>query len=166
MTRKEQLIAQLEAEAATTRGFIRLFPFDRKEYKVHEKSMSAYAIFLHVVELPLWAEMAVTTDELDFEKQPYDPKVLHTLDEAMAYFDECVQKGVDALKAADDKVLDEQWTLRSGETIYSKDSKESVVRMAHNQSVHHRAQLGVNYRLMGIPVPQSYGPTADFPEFG
>lgn len=165
MTRKEQLQAQLAEEAATTRKFIEVFPFDRKEYKVHDKSMKIIDIFLHVIELPLWAEMAVTTDELDFEKAPYNPKQLNSVEEALTYFNECVAKGMNALGNASDAVFDEPWTLRSGDNIYFVKSKEDVARVAHNQLVHHRAQLGVNYRLMGIPVPQSYGPTADFPEF-
>jgi len=165
MTRKEQLIGQLKAEAATTREFIRLFPFDKKEYKVHAKSMSIGDIFLHLVELPLWAEMATTTDELDFETQPYNPKQLNSLDEAMTYFDECVAKGLKALEAADEAIFDERWVLRAGDQIYVDDTKEAMIRVAHNQLVHHRAQLGVNYRLLDIPVPQSYGPTADFPSF-
>lgn len=166
MERKEQLIQQLQEEAKTSRKFIEAFPFDRKDYKVHEKSMSIFNIFVHVIELPLWAEMAVTTSELDFEKNPYNPKELNTKEEALAYFDECVAKGVAALESAEDSEFDKPWTLRSGEVIYSTEPKESVIRMAHNQTVHHRAQLGVNYRLLGIPVPQSYGPTADFPNFG
>ncbi|WP_341903497.1 DinB family protein [Fluviicola taffensis] len=165
MTRKEQLQAQLAAEAETTRKFIQAFPFDKKEYQVHEKSMKLGDIFLHVLDLALWAEMAVTTNEIDFETAPYDPKQLNSVEEAMNYFNECVEKGMNALKNTEDSVFDEKWTLRSGSTIYSVNTKEEIVRMAHNQTVHHRAQLGVNYRLLGIPVPQSYGPTADYPEF-
>ncbi|WP_430403216.1 DinB family protein [Fluviicola sp.] len=165
MTRKEQLQAQLAAEAETTRKFIQAFPFDKKEYQVHEKSMKLADIFLHVLDLALWAEMAVTTNEIDFETAPYDPKQLNSVEEAMSYFNECVDKGMNALKNAEDSVFDEKWTLRSGSTIYSVSTKEEIVRMAHNQTVHHRAQLGVNYRLLGIPVPQSYGPTADYTEF-
>lgn len=165
MTRKEQLQAQLAAEAETTRKFIQAFPFDKKDYKVHEKSMKIADIFVHVIELPLWAEMAVTTDELDFETAPYNPKQLNSVEEAMTYFNECVDKGMKALDQAADSVFDEKWTLRSGSSIYSVSPKEEVVRMAHNQTIHHRAQLGVNYRLLGIPVPQSYGPTADYPNF-
>jgi len=165
MTRKEQLQAQLAAEAETTRKFIQAFPFDKKDYQVHEKSMKIGDIFLHIVELPLWAEMAITTNELDFETAPYDPKQLNSLEEAMSHFNECVSKGMKALEHADDAVFDEEWTLRSGSTVYSVSTKEEIVRMAHNQTVHHRAQLGVNYRLLGIPVPQSYGPTADYTDF-
>lgn len=166
MGRKEQMIQQLKDEAKTTRKFIEYFPFEQKDYKVHEKSMSIYNIFLHVIELPVWAEMVVNTSELDFEKSPYDPKQLSTKEEALTYFDECVSKGVNALESASDEEFDKPWVLRSGATIYSTSPKEDVIRIAHNQTVHHRAQLGVNYRLLGIPVPQSYGPTADFPDFG
>ncbi|MNK22430.1 DinB family protein [compost metagenome] len=165
MTRKEQLQAQLAAEAETTKKFITVFPFDKQDYQAHEKSMKIKDIFLHVIELASWVEMAVTTDELDFEKVPYAPKQLHSAEEAMNYFNECVDKGMKSLENTADSVFDEKWVLRSGDVIYSESTKEEVVRMAHNQSVHHRAQLGVNYRLLGIPVPQSYGPTADYPEF-
>lgn len=165
MTRKEQLQAQLAAEAETTRKFIQVFPFDKKDYQVHEKSMKLGDLFLHVIDLPLWAEMAVTTDELDFEKAPYDPKQLNSVEEAMNYFNECVDKGMKALENANDSVFDEKWTLRSGDKIHFVSTKEDVARVAHNQTVHHRAQLGVNYRLLGIPVPPSYGPTADYTDF-
>lgn len=165
MTRKEQLQAQLAEEATTTKQFIQAFPFDNQDYKVHEKSMKIGDIFQHILELPVWAEMAVTTDELDFEKVPYTPKRLNSLEEAMTYFDECLAKGMSALNQVNDATLDEIWTLRSGEKIHSQRTKEEVVRMAHNQTVHHRAQLGVNYRMLGIPVPPSYGPTADYTAF-
>lgn len=165
MTRKEQLQAQLAAEAATTRLFIKAFPFDKKDFQVHEKSMKIGDIFLHVIDLALWAEMAVTTDELDFAKTSYDPKQLNSVEEAMSYFDACVEKGMKALENTADSVFDEEWTLRSGDKIHMVSSKEEVVRVAHNQTVHHRAQLGVNYRLLGIPVPPSYGPTADYTDF-
>ncbi|MGV3609583.1 MAG: DinB family protein [Fluviicola sp.] len=165
MTRKEQLQAQLAAEAVTTRQFIKAFPFDNKDYRVHEKSMKIGDIFLHVIDLALWAEMAVTTDELDFEKTGYNPKQLNSEEEAMTYFDECVAKGMKALENTPDSVFDEEWTLRSGDKIHMVSTKEEVVRVAHNQTVHHRAQLGVNYRLLGIPVPPSYGPTADYTDF-
>ncbi len=165
MTRKEQLQAQLAAEAATTREFIKAFPFDKKNYKVHEKSMQIGDLFLHVIDLALWAEMAVTTDELDFETAAYNPKQLNSAEEALSYFDECIAKGMKALENTPDSVFNEEWTLRSGDKIHMVCTKEEVVRVAHNQTVHHRAQLGVNYRLLGIPVPPSYGPTADYTDF-
>ncbi|MBA4054791.1 MAG: damage-inducible protein DinB, partial [Marivirga sp.] len=57
--------------------------------------------------------------------------------------------------------LDKPWTLRSGKTIYSTEPKRDVLRMAFSQIIHHRAQLGVFLRLLNVPIPGSYGPSAD-----
>ncbi|RYZ50614.1 MAG: DinB family protein, partial [Chitinophagaceae bacterium] len=64
-------------------------------------------------------------------------------------------------------LLDKPWTLRNGETVYLQQPKIDVIRMALSQQIHHRAQLGVYLRLLDIPIPGSYGPSADengFPE--
>ncbi|AEA44879.1 DinB family protein [Fluviicola taffensis] len=165
MTRKEQLQAQLAAEAETTRKFIEVFPFNKKDFQVHEKSMKIGDIFLHVLDLASWTEMAVKTDGLDFATAPYNPKELNSVEEAMSYFNESVEKGMNTLENTTDSILDETWILRTGDNIHYESTKEDMIRVAHNQTVHHRAQLGVNYRLLGIPVPPSYGPTADFTDF-
>ncbi|MBW3545201.1 MAG: DinB family protein, partial [Bacteroidetes bacterium] len=64
-----------------------------------------------------------------------------------------------------DEQLSELWTLREGDQIYSVSSKGEVLRMAFNQITHHRAQLGVYLRLLDIPIPGSYGPSADEMDF-
>jgi uncharacterized damage-inducible protein DinB len=58
-------------------------------------------------------------------------------------------------------VLQERWVLRNGDAIYMDMNKAEVVRIAMSQTVHHRAQLGVFLRLLNIPIPGSYGPSAD-----
>jgi uncharacterized damage-inducible protein DinB len=60
-----------------------------------------------------------------------------------------------------DEQLKPNWTLRDGDEIYSVSSKGEVIRMAFSQIIHHRAQLGVYLRLLNIPIPGSYGPSAD-----
>jgi uncharacterized damage-inducible protein DinB len=67
-------------------------------------------------------------------------------------------------KATEDQLL-EMWTLRNGDNIYSTETKAEVIRMSFCQIVHHRAQLGVYLRLLDIPIPGSYGPSADENEF-
>lgn len=161
MTRKEQLIQQLEAEAATTRKFIEVYPFDKNEYQVHPKSMKMGNLFVHILELPDWATMGLTTDELDFAQSVYEPRLLHSKEEAISFFNTAVSKAKDTINKSEESTFDEPWVLRTGDIIHMTDSKENVVRMAHNQTVHHRAQLGVYYRLLEIPVPGSYGPSAD-----
>lgn len=161
MTRKEQLIQQLEAEAQTTRKFIEHYPFDKNDYQVHPKSMKLGNLFVHVLELPEWVVMGLTTDELDFAKSEYKPRTLSSKEEALKFFNDHVSKAVELMKDTPDEALDQPWILRTGDTIHQSYTREGVIRMTHNQTVHHRAQLGVNFRLLEIPVPGSYGPSAD-----
>jgi uncharacterized damage-inducible protein DinB len=57
------------------------------------------------------------------------------------------------------------WTMRNGEHIISVMEKHELIRISISQTIHHRAQLGVYLRLLDIPLPGSYGPTADSPNF-
>ena len=67
-------------------------------------------------------------------------------------------------QAAEEDLLPE-WTMRAAEKIYSVRKKHEVIRMAFCQTVHHRAQLGVFLRLLDVPIPGSYGPSADEQDF-
>ena len=69
------------------------------------------------------------------------------------------------LEKAAEAELDKNWTLRSGATIYSVSTKAEVIRMSLSQIIHHRAQLGVFLRLLNVPIPGSYGPSADEQDF-
>ena len=80
-------------------------------------------------------------------------------------FEKSLADGKASLDGAEDAHLEPIWTLRNGDQIYSKTTKGEVVRMAYCQIVHHRAQLGVYLRLLDIPIPGSYGPSADEPNF-
>jgi uncharacterized damage-inducible protein DinB len=161
MTRKEQLIQQLDAEAATTKKFIEVYPFDKNEYQIHPKSMKMGSLFSHILELPDWASMGLTTDELDFEKSAYVPMLFHNKKDAETYFENALIKAKKTILETPEEVFDQTWILRNGSLVLMTDTKENVVRHAHNQTVHHRAQLGVYYRILEIPVPASYGPSAD-----
>ena len=93
------------------------------------------------------------------------PTMMNNAEEIQAYFDKTYAEGKAALAATNEKELEKNWTMRSGEKIYSVQTKAEVIRMSINQTIHHRAQLGVYFRLLGIPVPPSFGPTADFPAY-
>lgn len=79
----------------------------------------------------------------------------------MQFFEESLADGRSHLQRATEEDLLPDWTLRNGEEIYSTTSKAEVIRMAMSQIIHHRAQLGVYLRLLNIPIPGSYGPSAD-----
>ena len=157
----EFFLEQLEQEAITTRKMLSRVPADKFDWKPHEKSMELIRLATHVAELPTWIPMTLDTDELDFSKSDYKPAQIKKKDELMNYFEECLTKGREALKNGNEKSLDKPWTLRNGEQIYSTSPQREVIRMSLSQIIHHRAQLGVFLRLLNIPIPGSYGPSAD-----
>ena len=161
MTFMEFFLQQLEEEAVTTRKMLSRVPTEKFGWKPHEKSMEMKRLATHVAELPTWIPMTLDTDELDFAKNEYKPVELKNTEELLKYFEENLVKGREALKNGKEADLEKPWTLRNGEQIYSTSPKRDVIRMSLSQIIHHRAQLGVFLRLLNIPIPGSYGPSAD-----
>lgn len=159
------MLAEMEQESITTRKMLERVPEDKFDWKPHEKSMSVRRLATHIAELPGWVTMTLETSELDFSKNPYNPVPINSTAELLKYFEETYKSGYAALEKADEKQLDDMWTLRNGDTIYSTSKKYEVIRMSFSQIVHHRAQLGVFLRLLDVPIPGSYGPSADDPKF-
>ena len=161
MTFLEFFLEQLEMEAITTRKMLSRVPTDKFDWKPHEKSMAMKNLAVHLAELPTWITMILNTDELDFAKNEYKQEPIQNTEELLAYFEKCSIDGRESLKKGNEAVLDEPWTLRNGEQIYDVSPKRDVIRMSVSQIIHHRAQLGVYLRLLNIPIPGSYGPSAD-----
>ena len=151
----------MDREAKTTRKMLERVPNDKYDWKPHEKSMTVRSLATHIAELPTWVKMVLTTPELDFAKEPYQPVPINNTEELVTYFDKALVEGKEQLSKAKEEDLLPVWTLRSGEEIYSVEPKADVIRMSYCQIVHHRAQLGVYLRLLNVPIPGSYGPSAD-----
>jgi uncharacterized damage-inducible protein DinB len=152
---------ELDRESAITRKMLERIPDDKYDWKPHEKSMTLRQLSSHIAELPTWITMVLTTDELDFAAMPYDPPKVDNTKELMALFEKSLENGYTELKEENEAKMHEPWTLRNGDQIYSTEPKEDVIRMSFNQVTHHRAQLGVSLRLLNVPIPGSYGPSAD-----
>lgn len=157
----EIFLKEMAQEAETTRKFLALLPEDKYDWRPHPKSMSIRQLATHIAELPSWVQITLTTDELDFNANPYQLPEIHDNASMLAYFEENLKKGNDALLIATEKDLLPLWTMRAGDDIYTVNPKHEVIRLALSQTTHHRAQLGVFLRLLNIPIPGSYGPTAD-----
>ena len=157
----QQLLTEMEREALTTRKFLSIVPEDKFDWQPHPKSMNLERLTRHLAELPMWVTMTLTSEELDFENNPYDPKPVTSRKELLAMFEESLASGKEHLQKTNEEELQKMWTLRSGKTIYSVEPKYEVLRMTFCQIVHHRAQLGVFLRLLNVPIPGSYGPSAD-----
>lgn len=164
MTIIEFVKQQFIEEAATTRKMLSRVPDDQYNYKPHDKSMLMKNLVTHIADLPGWIHFTLTTDELDFQKAYEMPDITTTKD-LLTYFEKRYNDGLSVLVAENEKVLNKPWTLRNGDTIYSSQPKVDVLRMAISQQIHHRAQLGVYLRLLNVPIPGSYGPSADENDF-
>lgn len=161
----ELLLRELESEVQTTRKFLALVPFDKAEWAPHEKSMKMMPLSTHVAELFSWISLGLTTDELDFATSPYEPIVVNKNEELLAIFEKSYEGAKAELSKLKEEELTKRWVLRNGEQILSDMDKYGIIRIAFSQTIHHRAQLGVYFRLLGIAVPSSYGPTADDQSF-
>mgnify|MGYP000648570015 CR=1 FL=1 len=161
MTQLEALTLELEKEAVTTRRMLSAIPAGKFDWQPHKKSMTVKRLATHIAELPTWIGVTLDTDELDFENNPYKQENLKNTDELLAYFEKNLEDGRKSLASGREDQLEKPWTLRSGNTIYSTEPKREVLRMTLSQIIHHRAQLGVFLRLLNIPIPGSYGPSAD-----
>ncbi len=161
MTQIEAFTQELEREAITTRKMLSIVPTEKLDWQPHPKSMSLRRLATHVAELPTWIGMTLTTDELDFESNPYKAEEINSREDLLAYFEKSLEDGRNHIAKGKEDQLEKPWTLRSGKTIYSTEPKRDVLRMSLSQIIHHRAQLGVYLRLLNVPIPGSYGPSAD-----
>jgi uncharacterized damage-inducible protein DinB len=155
---------ELEQEAETTRKFLKLIPDDKFDWKPHEKSMSLKELTVHIAEIPGWIESALARDVLDFANG-YEPTPVENTDDLLELLNASVEKSKKALDEADEEDLLPDWTMKNGDQVLMVMPKHEVIRHSLSQLTHHRAQLGVYLRLLDIPIPGSYGPSADEQNF-
>jgi len=161
----QALLKEMEQEAITTRKMLERIPEDKYTWQPHEKSMTLQRLATHVAELPGWVSMTITTDGLDFESNPYQPEVINNNGDLINYFERSLASGKAELSNTTDEELSKNWTLRNGNQVFFTSTKAEMIRTAYCQTVHHRAQLGVYLRLLNVPIPGSYGPSADEQNF-
>ena len=155
------LLKEMEQEANTTRKMLALVPDDKHDWKPHEKSMTMSRLASHIAELPGWVSMTLNTAELDFAKNAYTPVPVKDNADLLGFFERTLAAAKDELEKSTEEQLDDMWTLRNGDQVFVSTSKAGMIRSTYCQVVHHRAQLGVYLRLLNVPIPGSYGPSAD-----
>ena len=160
----QQLKSELQAEYNTTKKFMDLFPDGKNDYAPHAKSMKMMPLAQHIVEVFGWPDYILKTDVLDFG-EGYHPTPLENRQQLLEELDKNFKAGLAALDAATESDLEPIWKLAyKGQTL-AEWTKYEAIRHSLNQATHHRAQLGVYYRLNEIKVPGSYGPSADDQSF-
>jgi uncharacterized damage-inducible protein DinB len=157
-----QAFADMDDEFEATRRMLERFPDDQAEWKPHEKSMSLIQLAAHIAQLPQLAHLMATEPEWNAEDRPYVPPKARNAEELVALFDELAPRAKAAILALDAAAMDEPWRMRNGETVYFEGPRGVLLRrFLVSHTAHHRGQLTVYYRLLGVPLPGIYGPTAD-----
>lgn len=159
------LLSELEYEAAVTRKCIERFKDDQLGWKPHPKSMSAGHLISHLAEIPAWIAPTLKGTELDLSPPggtPYTPPLQASVAEVLAKFDQAVAEGKEVLAGAEDSSFGEPWSLLAGgHTIFTMPRAAVMRSFVLSHMIHHRGQLSVYLRLLDIPVPSIYGPSAD-----
>jgi uncharacterized damage-inducible protein DinB len=154
-------LEEFEAEAITTHKMLSLVPTDKFEWRPHPKSMTMYSLSSHIADIAKWVTYAIKKDVLDISTAEFATPKMSNTQEILAYFEDNFKNSVADLKAADESTFGNQWLLTYGDQVLLTLTKASCIRHAISQTIHHRAQLGVYLRLLDIPIPGSYGPSAD-----
>ena len=158
----QAFIAEIKHEAASTKRMLERVPEGKFDFKPHEKSMSLGRLASHVAELPGFLQGILTIDDFDFEKGHYKPSHANTPEELMNVFQEKLDEVLQTLENTSDEKMQTIFTLRMGEHVIVSIPRIVAVRsMGMNHLIHHRGQIAVYLRLLDIPVPGMYGPSAD-----
>ncbi len=167
MSLARQLITDLETEAAHTRTMLALLPDAQLAWRPHPKSMSVGELASHLAETPAWLP-GFLAPEFDFASMgDYKPWIGRSRAEIEAEHAKNHRVCVDELAGRDDRFLAEEWMLKNQGRLLEQKSRAAALReMLIHHVIHHRGQLSVCYRLLGIPLPPIYGPTADAPAIG
>ena len=161
MNKAQAFITELQLESEKTKVILERIPETQLLWKPHEKSMTIGRLGLHVAELPNWVVRVLATEAFDFGPGPYTPRIPQTHAEIMSEFEKTLQEAIHALSGATEEKLAENWKLHRGERTIIEVTRSSFIRRSINHMVHHRGQLSVYLRLLNVPVPAIYGPSAD-----
>jgi uncharacterized damage-inducible protein DinB len=165
MSLSEMIMPEFEQEMANTRKTLERVPEEKFEWKPHEKSSSLGGLATHLANIPSWTVYTFKQDELDIAPPgapPFRLEEAKTRDEVLEAFEKNVAAARAALTDAGDAAWQEPWSLLRGGNKIMTLPRAAVMRgfvMSH--LVHHRAQLAVYLRLLDVPVPAIYGPSAD-----
>ena len=161
----ETLLAEFDHEMTATRKVLERVPDDKRDWKPHQKSFSLGALATHVANLPTWGTETLTKSEIDVTGNPAMTAHASTA-EMLAAFDRNVEAARGALTGKSDPELAAMWSLRrNGKTLFSMPKTVVWRSFVMSHLIHHRAQLTVYLRLLDVPVPSIYGPSADEPAF-
>lgn len=165
MTIGQSMLAEFDQEMQNTRKVLERCPDDKWNWKLHEKCGTLGWLAGHVATLPGWISMTINTEELDYAPvngPSYQPPKTDNQKELLAEFDKSAAEARTALANVSDEDMMKGWKLLAGgQEIFTMPRIACIRGMCMNHLIHHRAQLTMYFRMIGVPVPGLYGPSAD-----
>jgi len=165
MSISQSILPEFGHETAGLRRVIERIPAEHLAFRPHPKSFTLHDLANHLVTVPGWAHTTMTETELDFglpETRARQPKPSDTVEGLLRTLDAGVEKALDALSSASDEDFQVIWTLKNEGQVILALPRVAIYRgFVMNHLIHHRAQLTVYLRLLDVPVPSLYGPSAD-----
>jgi uncharacterized damage-inducible protein DinB len=164
MTIAEILLLDFEIEIGNTRRTLERIPENDPQWKPDDKSMPIGRLALHTARLPQFCSRILSSPELNMANEKWPDFVFQSSAHLVSELERSAAEAKDRLAASSDEDLKKEWQLSFGDRVIVKAPRMVLYRtMFLNHLVHHRAQLGVYLRLLKIPVPGLYGPSADEP---
>jgi uncharacterized damage-inducible protein DinB len=158
----EYFAKELEWEARSARAHLEAVPFDKLDFKLHEKSMPLGQLARHLLDMPDWGVHTLAADSLSMGPEDMLDRDLGTREETLARWDADIAKFREMLAGTSDAAMAAHWKmLWDGQPMIDQPRWEVLRMWVFNHLIHHRAQLGYYLRALGVAVPGAYGPTAD-----
>jgi uncharacterized damage-inducible protein DinB len=162
MAYKNALIAELKHESELTRKMLERVPIEKGSWRPHEKSMALDRLATHVAEIPHWISRIITVDDWDFAERGFSSLKAQSNEELIQIFNDKLQKAIADLETMNDEDFNKTWVVRRGDQMRREVIKKIAIRSwGFSHLIHHRGQLSVYLRLLDVPVPGMYGPSAD-----
>lgn len=162
MSLHKALANESRHEGSLTKKLLDRIPMEKAGWKPHEKSMSLGQLANHTADLFRWIPVILDTESIDLVTQRLTRGTAATHDELLAQYEINWQQAIGALEKATAEQLDGMWTLSKGDhVLFTIPRKVAIRSLALSHQYHHRGQLTVYLRLLDIPVPALYGPSAD-----
>ncbi len=158
----DPIIAELRHETATTRRMLERAPDDKLTWKPHEKSMTLGRLIRHLADLPSLGRRIFGGDEFVLDPANLQRPVASSHSEAVEILDRNVEDLLSQLAIQDDRAMLSPWRFKRGDVVVFELPRVAALRtMVISHSIHHRGQLSVFLRLLDVPLPPVYGPSAD-----
>src|SRR5437867_4194123 len=162
---RDQFLTEFDLETKFIREHIVRVPDDKLQWKPHVKSMPIGWLATFLGMIWQWAEEIVTLDSFDpiaAQVAGKPPSVPSTTREIVEIFDRQTAAARAVLADASDESFDAPWTLlANGTPVFTQPRWILLRTYVMNHAIHHRAQLGVYLRLLGVPVPAVYSDSAE-----